>query len=110
MQDFLSDQQLSDIKSELQRLMCITRLCDLEFKIVTKKCTVSSIDQSRLGKVAVTTALVSVGVQWKKQNVLSAVQKLEEPNLQLLQGNQFAPEMDGASHPAWSEAANLAKL
>lgn len=52
MQDFLSDQQLSDIKSELQRLMCIVRLCDLEFKIVTKKCTISSIDRSQLDQIA----------------------------------------------------------
>ena len=52
MQDFLSDQQLSDIKSELQRLMCIVRLCDLEFKIVTKKCTISSIDRSQLDRIA----------------------------------------------------------
>ena len=28
----------------------------------------------------------------------------------LLTTNQLAPEMDGASHAAWSEAANMAKL
>ena len=52
MQDFLFDQQLSDIESELQRLMCIARLCDLQFKIITKKCTISSIDQSKLDQIA----------------------------------------------------------
>jgi len=52
MQDILSDQQLSDIICELRRLMCTARLCDLQFQIVTKKCSVSGIDRSKLNDVA----------------------------------------------------------
>ena len=172
MQDFLSDQQLSDIRSELQRLMCIARLCDLEFKVVTKKCTVSSIDQSRLSKVAAqlsesqrhgmkltpdieeeVSALIAhfnekyavsglteaerveivnaIGLtkgHWFKcpnghyyciGECGGAMEKAKCPecganiggtNHQLLEGNQLAQEMDGASYAAWSETANLANF
>ena len=168
MQDFLSDQQLSDIRSELQRLMCIARLCDLEFKVVTKKCTVSSIDQSKLSKVAAQlsesqrhgmkltpdieediSALIAhfneeyavsglteaerveIGLtkgHWFKcpnghyyciGECGGAMEKAKCPecganiggtNHQLLEGNQLAQEMDGASYAAWSETANLANF
>ena len=172
MQDFLSDQQLSDIRSELQRLMCIARLCDLEFKVVTKKCTVSSIDQSRLSKLAAqlsesqrhgmkltpdieeeVSALiahfnekyaVSGLTEAERVEIVNAIgltkghwfkcpnghyycigesggamEKAQCPecganiggtNHQLLEGNQLAQEMDGASYAAWSETANLANF
>ena len=170
MQDFLSDQQLSDIESELQRLMCITRLCDLEFKIVTKKSTVSSIDRSKLDQIAAQVFKIqcdgrkltpeieeqvsvliahfhkkyAVGGLTKAERVdiVKAIgltkghwfkcpnghfycigecggateiakcpecgAKIGGTNHQLLQGNQLAPEMDGATYAAWSTDANLA--
>ena len=172
MQDFLSDQQLSDIRSELQRLMCIARLCDLEFKVVTKKCTVSSIDQSKLSKIAaqlsesqrhgmkltpdieedISTLIAHFNEEYavsglteaERVEIVNAIgltkghwfkcpnghyycigecggamEKAKCPecganiggtNHQLLEGNQLAQEMDGASYAAWSETANLANF
>ena len=172
MQDFLSDQQLSDIESELQRLMCVVRLCDLEFKIVTKKCTISSLDRSKLDQIAFQVFKIQcdglkltpeieeqVGAliaHFNKKYSVSGLTKAERveivkaiglarghwfkcpnghvycigecggateiakcpecgakiggTNHQLLQDNQLAREMDGASYAAWSTAANLANF
>ena len=53
MQDFLSDQQLRDIQSELRRLMCTAKLCDLKFQMEIKKCKVELRDEERLSQLAV---------------------------------------------------------
>ena len=50
--DFLSEQQLSDIQCELRRLMCTAKLCDLKFKVQTKKCQVAAHDQGKLDRIA----------------------------------------------------------
>ena len=53
MQEFLSSQQLADIQSELRRLTCLSKLCDLQYKLSTKSCSITSTDQRQLACVAI---------------------------------------------------------
>ena len=53
MQEFLSSQQLADIQSELRRLTCLSKLCDLQYKLTTKSCSITSADQRQLACVAI---------------------------------------------------------
>ena len=52
MQDVLFDQQLDDIECELRRLDCLSRLCDLYFKVHTRKINISDDDNAWLNAVA----------------------------------------------------------
>ena len=52
MQDNLYEQQLEDIKFELRRLDCTSRLCDLHFKLRLRKSNISPPDKSLLNRVA----------------------------------------------------------
>ena len=52
MQEFLSEQQLKDIRCELQRLLCTAKLCDLKTKVGINKCKVELFDEVRLNTLA----------------------------------------------------------
>ncbi len=48
---FLSDQQVADVQCEVRRLTSVARLCDLQFKLESKKCQISSLDQTQLNRL-----------------------------------------------------------
>lgn len=52
MQEVLSEQQLKDSQSELRRLVCTAKLCDLKTKVEIKKCKLELFDETRLNKLA----------------------------------------------------------
>ena len=168
MQDFLSDQQVADIQSEIYRLMSLIKLLDLWSKLKTseKLQTLSQDDKAEL-----TSRIVRLHCsEWKlneedNSEILQFITKLSETyqvsgltelerveivkaigltkghwfkcpkghyycigecggameeakcpecgakiggqSHRLTEGNELAPEMDGAHHAAWSEAANM---
>lgn len=171
MQGVLFDQQLDDIKCELGRLDCLSRLCDLYFKLHKKKITISDDDEFRLNAMVKDVYHSGAGKMPKFSNDMKhhatelikhfnrlyhvegltktecaeivkavglskghwfkcpnghvycigecggAMQEAKCPecgakiggqNHRLTEGNQLAPEMDGAQHAAWSEGANMA--
>ena len=52
MQQFLSQQQLSDIKNELRRLLCAVKVCDLQFKIDHAQVKLKQSDRDKLAELA----------------------------------------------------------
>ena len=179
MQDFLSAQQISEAFSEIRRVSCTARLCDLLCKL--EQMTVSPEDKDKLpvspedkDKLDKAVQQIQTSGRWesekmteesetvlyefieelsKKYNVLQlspeerqavvdavglkvghwfkcknghlycigecggAMEESKCPECgeriggrrhRLADGNVHAPEMDGSSHPAWSEQANMA--
>ena len=49
----------------------------------------------------------SAGAQWRRASVPECAEVIGGGQHRLAEGNYLAPEMDGASHAAWSERANL---
>ena len=50
-QFILLDQQLHELHSELGRLLCLVKLCDLKFKLCTKRCSLSCGDEDILSSL-----------------------------------------------------------
>ena len=65
MQDFLSRQQVSDVRSEICRISCATKVCDLLCKLQEKNCSVTSDDEQKLKQTV--QKLYNSG--WKKEKM-----------------------------------------
>lgn len=168
MQDFLSAQQISEAFSEMRRVSCMARLCDLLCKLEHK--TISPEDNDGIDKavdqihtsgwksdkITEESETALYGMIEELSNKYSVLGLSHEERLMLVNavglkaghwfkcenghlycigecggameeskcpecgvviggqrhrladGNVHAPEMDGSSHPAWSEQANMA--
>ena len=169
MQDFLSDQQKTDIQSEIYRLMSLIKLLDLWCKIKTRgtilsasdtQLLVSKVERAQNGgwksdtfkeeehdetisfvkrisaqynvdglteseRIAIVNAIGLAKGHWFKcpkghyycigecggameeATCPECGAKIGGQSHRLTEGNVLAPEMDGARHAAWSEAANM---
>ena len=82
MQESLSQQQVSDVSSELRRISCSARVCDLLCKLHSSKCNVSSEDQQELSQ-AVTLVNTSGWTQDKlteesEKNLLELIKQISK--------------------------------
>ena len=117
MQDTLTDQQLSDIQSEVTRLECIVRLLKLQFLISERKVATTREEKETLTECA--TAVYHSGarqhpnISEKYVKIVSEIISYFEEkyklqaNHTLRSDNSLAPEIDGAQYAAWSDQANM---
>ena len=90
MQEFLSQQQASDVRSELRRVSCSARVCDLLCKLHINKCNISPEDQQELSQ-AVTLVHTS---GWTRDKL---TEEAEQSVLELIKRFSDSYSVDGLS-------------
>ena len=75
MQDYLSQQQVSDVKCEIRRVSCTVKICDLLCKLYANECTLTFDDKM----VQITKQLYESG--WRQQKL---TEESEESILKLI--------------------------